>query len=152
MTLPENWTPSENMKAALEWATDKEWFFEVTTLCEAIGISREAYYDWFRNARFVAWWGSEWERYFALRMPKVWRKVDAALGRPGSETNMAAAKLLAERFDKGFAPRSRQDIAADVAVRKTYVNVDTERVTGIRAEDEDGRGQTSNELEDESDE
>ena len=137
MTRPENWTPSENMENALKMATEWKWSFTVTGLCKEIGISRETYYGWFENPMFAKWWEAAWERWFSLRLPQAWVKVNAAVGRPSSETNMAAAKLLAERFDKGFAPRSRQDIAADVAVRKTYVNVDTDKVTGAETEEDE---------------
>ena len=78
----------------------------------------------------------QFERHFGMQMPRV---SAALLGRALGQRDKGsdqAAKLLYERFDKGYAPRSRQDIAADVAVRKTYINVDTDKVTGV----EDGEG------------
>ena len=132
-----NWAPTPTQRRVLECAQAADYEESVVNLCKSAGIARQTWYDYHDNPRFVEWWRVQFERHFGMQMPRV---SAALLGRALGQREKGsdqAAKLLYERFDKGYAPRSRQDIAADVAVRKTYINVDTEKVTGIEEEGEE---------------
>ena len=130
MADPTKWTPTENQEAALKRAEACEWKFKIVNLCADIGVDRSSYYQWFKTPGFVAWWNEAVERWFALRMPAMYGDILESVRMESSRRNMSAAKLLMERFDKGYAPRSRQDVKADVAVRKAYVNLDIPAVIG----------------------
>ena len=131
-----NWTPTDNQLEALRLAEKAEWKYTVGNLCQDVGISRAAYYQWFDTPGFVEWWGTAVDRWFTMRMPGMYGDVLEAVRMEGSKRNISAAKLLAERFDKRYVPRSRQDVSADVAV-KTYINVDVDAVTGVVTEADD---------------
>ncbi len=105
--------PTAKMQDALEYLRSKDYKSSVTQLCEAIGISRRAYYYWFDNPRFVNWWNEQCERHFALRRGAVYAALYEAaterVGRDDSRHNPSAIKLYLERFDEKYAPRSRED-------------------------------------------
>lgn len=124
-----DWAPTDNMRKALGCAEDWDWDFTVTMLCESVGIARRSYYDWMESPSFRTWWADQQDHYFALQRHKV---VDAMIKQAtGQRTkgNTAAQKLFLELYVDNYAPRSRQDVEARVAV-KAYVNVDVEKVVG----------------------
>jgi hypothetical protein len=105
---------------------EHSWDYSVKELAAKVGINRRTYYRWFETAAFRKWWQDEWERYFALRMARLWGKIFAAACGEKNNSSATHAKLIIERFDKGAAP------GGDGAegVRKTYINIDIPRVTG----------------------
>ena len=119
------------MQKALTAAQDSDYEISVTAMCQAAGISRQAWYHYFDTPAFVRWWTEQFERYFAAQMPRV---SAASLGRALGSREKGShqdAKLLFERFDRGYAPRSRQEVSgADGGPVKTYICVDPEKVTG----------------------
>ena len=134
------WRPTKNMKAALTYAIAHDWTFFVSHLCAELGFDRSAYYQWFHNEHFRAWWKDRWERYFEVRMNAVWAASAArAEGRKGAEGSTQDAKLLAERFDKGYQPKTRQELSGETTL-KTYINVDVPRVAGKETEEPEQEG------------
>jgi len=123
------WQPCANQLAALKLIQESDYELSVTALCQGVGIARATWYEYWDTVPFVKWWNAACEKHFAGRMPQVYAAVtQSALGnRPG--VNTRAAKLLAERFDEGYAPKTRADVKVD-STQKTYVNVDVARVMG----------------------
>ena len=103
----------------------------VCDLCTQAEIPRQTWYDQFGNPTFVAWWTEQYERWFALQLPRVGASMFAMATGKRDKGNTQAAKLLYERFDRGYAPRSRQELSGnDGGPVKTYICVDPKRVTG----------------------
>ena len=135
--MSSTWEPNDNQLAALDYAREHDYLINVSEMCREIGCSRQATYQWNDCADFVRWWNRKRQEFFGARLDHVHGMVYARATGRSAKGSTQDAKLFLERFDGGYAPRSRQDIAADVAVRKTYVNVDTDKVTGVETE-EDG--------------
>ena len=126
------WEPTENQKAALAYAQDHDYMFSVSTLCQEIGIARPSYYDWFQHVPFADWWLGNWSKHFALHLPTIYATMMNKASGATQKGDVAAAKLMAERFDKGYVPHTRQDVAGvPGAPLKTYICVDPAEVTGI---------------------
>jgi len=126
------WAPCENQLAALKLAQESDYELSVTALCQGVGIARTTWYEYWDTAQFVAWWTQSFEKYFSGRLPQVYAAlVQSALGNR-TAVNTSAAKLLMERHDKGYAPKTRADVQVDGNL-KTYVNVDVKRVIGEEA-------------------
>ena len=124
-----NWQPCENQIAALKLVQESDYELSVTALCKAVGIARMTWYDYWETAAFVEWWTHAFEKHFAGRLPQVYAALHQSAKGARPAVNTQAAKLLMERFDKGYAPRTRSDVQVDGNL-KTYVNVDVKRVTG----------------------
>jgi hypothetical protein len=109
------WSPTEKQRAALAYAQEHGYDHTVSALCQAIDVARQTYYGWWDTAEFAEWWLEQAERWFKLRLPAVYeamhRRAAGGWDGKGKPPNMAAARLLLERFDKGFAPRSRQELS-----------------------------------------
>ena len=124
-----NWKPTENMLAVLKLAQDSDYEMSVTAICKAAGIARMSWYDYWETPTFVKWWTHAFEKHFAGRLPHVYAALDQSARGNRPAVNTQAAKLLMERFDEGYAPKTRADVKVD-GTQKTYVNVDVARVTG----------------------
>ncbi len=107
-------TPTDNMQKALEYLCSKDYDETVTGLCQAVGISRQAYYLWFDNPKFVNWWNGHRERHFGLSLGKVYtallKAASHAAGKDDPKFNPQAMKLYLERFDTDYAPLRREEI------------------------------------------
>jgi len=131
-SLQVKYAPNQNQKAALDHAWSVDYIYTVTSLCKAVGVSRAAYYEWFHNVQFAHWWMENWTVHFALNLPRVYAIMMLKASGDSVAGDVAAAKLIAERFDKGYIPHSRQDIAGvPGAPLKTYICVNPADVTGI---------------------
>ena len=139
MSAPTNWSPSEKMQAALKYAQSVGYEYTVTMLCREADVHPTTWYEYYDNPRFVQWWGDAFERYFAMQVPRL---NAAAVGMAmGTKTtgNVTALKLMIERHDKGYMPRSKQEITgAGGAPLKTYVQVDVNGVVEGKKPEEDG--------------
>ena len=114
---PTNWQATDNMKLVLKHMQDNGYDSSIVDACGVCKINRKSYYDWFDNPNFVKWWQEQADRHFELQLPAI----QAALARQAKDPKKArvdttAAKLLLERFDKGYAPRSRQDTKLDATL------------------------------------
>ena len=61
--------PTSKMIDLLRAKLDIEVKPTITAECEKIGIERSTYYDWFEDARFVAWFNKEWQEGMAKMTP-----------------------------------------------------------------------------------
>ncbi len=111
---------------ALEYAREASWDYSVTDLAKAIGMARSSYYKWFERREFRQWWRHEWERYFVLRMARLWGRIFAAACGDKNNASATHARLIIERFDGG-APAGTGEAEQPL---KTYVNVTMADVTG----------------------
>lgn len=106
--------PSESQRRLLTVVQEHGYGCFVRDACKEAAISRQTYYDWFHHEDFAAWWLGEQERYFALRLGRVYAALtDAATAETGpkdAKHNPAAIKLFLERFDHEYAPQSRADV------------------------------------------
>jgi len=140
MTLPTKWKPTKNMRAALTYAQEHGYAYCKIKLCAEIGIDRSTYYGWFHNADFDRWWRNKWVGYFELRLSAIYGTALArAEGISGAKGSTRDAKLLIERFDKGYAPKTRQERTGETTL-KTYINVDVPRVAGEKEQETEQGG------------
>jgi len=137
MDLLTKWAPTATQRRVLECAQAADYEISVTALCKAAEIARQTWYDYHDNPAFVRWWCSQFERHFAMQIPRV---SAALLGRAlgtrekGSDQ---AAKLFYERFDRGYTPRSRHELSGGDTPMKMYMCIDPQRVTGIGGHEDD---------------
>jgi hypothetical protein len=104
-----NWEPSENQKRVLAAAQDDGYEQTIEKMCDVAGINRRTYYRWFDDQGFLDWWQYEADKYFIRQLPRVQRAAVKASLEKGAPGSVADRKLVLERFDKGFAPRTRQE-------------------------------------------
>ena len=142
------WEPTENQTAALQYAQDHDYKYSNVNLCKEVGISKQAYYQWFNTPAFSSWWLDNWTQHFATHLPDVYATIlDKARGE-SDRGDVSAAKLIVERFDKGYVPQSQKILTgAEGGPMKTYVfNCELGEVTGdidtreprAEAEEEEG--------------
>ena len=127
------------MRRALEVAQASDYEISIVDLCGEIDLNRRTWYEYFDNPTFVKWWNEQVERHFGLKLPGVYRALQrAAEGEDGicNRVRSSAAKLLLERFDRGYAPKTRQEHSGEVPL-KTYINVNVDRAVGREKEIED---------------
>ena len=108
-----DFTPSEKQRSLLMAAQDASYGGCVRAWCRAAEIHHGSYYRWIEDPNFCKWWRAEAEKFFCLRLPRIHAALFDAATRPRTrkeaQIDVAAAKLVLERYDKGFVPRSRQD-------------------------------------------
>ena len=129
MTPLTKWQPCQNQLGILKLAQEGDYELSVTALCKGVGIARQTWYEYWETPAFVKWWTHAFEKHFAGRLPHVYAALDQAARGNRPAVSTSAAKLLMERFDEGYAPKTRADVKVD-STQKTYVNVDVKRVTG----------------------
>lgn len=117
------WTPTANMTALLNYLQERDYNASVIEACQQVGITRQAYYQWFDNPEFVAWWSRELNGHMTRRVTQVYGQLAAAAcerfagGKdPDPKPDAALIKLFLERFDEGYAPKERKEISGTVAV------------------------------------
>ena len=97
--------PTDQMTALVEHLREHDYACTITEACEAVDISRQAYYQWFTRPEFVDWWSSQQEQHFMLATGRVQgATLRAATKEPGSNSDR---KLFLERFDPQFARRGK---------------------------------------------
>ena len=118
-----DWQPNEHQQHALSLSQDADYALSVTDLCKEVGVSRQAYSLWFNTPGFVKWWGEAFERHMMLALPRMYGAVmERASGLVAPKSGSPQdAKLLMERFDKGYAPRSRQEVTGEGGEALTLV-------------------------------
>ena len=120
-----NWTPTENQLKALKHAQEQRYDYSVTALCQAIGIARQSYYGWFETPEFSEWWINALERHFGQRLGKWYQGLEQ-IGTGASDGKASAYKILLERFDKAYLPKTKQQVQHSGGVG---VEVDLEHKT-----------------------
>jgi hypothetical protein len=113
--------PTDNMLAAVQFARENNFDKSGPQCAAAAGGSRTNWYAWVQKSAFVRWWYGEADDHFIGLLPQVWaasfkRSTGVLPVKEGGDPR--DAKLLAERFDNGYVPRSKQIIAAKMALGK----------------------------------
>jgi AcrR family transcriptional regulator len=106
--------PSKNQLAAVKAWQERDYAASVLEVCQEIGISRQAYYQWFDNEAFCDWWQGQADRWFALQRPRILAAIAAGATEDKPKGNPKDRELFLQRFDKGFMPKSKQEISATV--------------------------------------
>ena len=115
-----DFTPSKKQLSLLMAAQKASYGGGVRAWCRTAEIHHGSYYRWIEDPNFRRWWMAEAEKFFCLRLPRIYGALFDAATRPrkrkDAQIDVAAAKLVLERYDKGFVPRTRQDhvVAAGV--------------------------------------
>lgn len=108
------WQPNENQKAVLEAFLDGGFAVSVVEACQVAGISRSAYYLWFKDEGFRRWWNDQSDRWATMQRCRiVGAMVEAATSdAPSRETRGSTAdrKLFLERYDEGYMPKSKREL------------------------------------------
>ena len=110
---PENateFTPSTHQQQVLEAFQTKDYRISVLKACSDAGIDRCQWYRWMDGcAGFSEWWQAKAEAFFARKLPSIYGALtDAAVVEDRHRmVNQSAAKILLDRFDKGFTPGTR---------------------------------------------
>ena len=111
------WTdyePTERQKKVVNFFRDNDYTNCVAEACKVCKVSRQTYYNWHRDERFSRWWQSELLHHFGLRLGavlgSVFREATVPRGPGDRRYNVSAARVLLDRFDEGFQPKSRQRI------------------------------------------
>jgi len=76
-----------------------------TQLLPKIGMTRENWYNWKTDKKFMEWWIQVQYDTIALKLPDLYR----SLYERGQINDTAAAKLVIQRFDPEFRERSESD-------------------------------------------
>ena len=103
-----DYKPSAHQRQVLEAFQAKDYRISVLQACRDAGIDRCQWYRWMdEKPGFSEWWQHKAEVFFVRKLASVYTALhDSATGLdPRHYNNPAAAKLLLDRFDKGFTPR-----------------------------------------------
>jgi len=125
------WTPTANQEAMLSFMQEKHYRGSITAACKAVGITRQAYYQWHQGADFREWWNEQSERHFLLQLPATYGAIlESATGLVpmGSAPDRS---LFLTRFDERFVPRSRSTIHSQVDVRTGRPGITEEELSGL---------------------
>lgn len=102
--------PSENQRQFLKAMQASDYALPIGEACKAAGLaSRQSFYDWSKDGRFIAWWAEQAERWFGMQLPRV----QAAMLRAASGAELSGSpdrKLFLERYDRKYTPRTKQDV------------------------------------------
>ena len=108
-----DFTPSEKQRSLLMAAQDASYGGCVRAWCRAAAIHHGSYYSWFEDPNYRRWWMAEAEKFFGLHLPRIHGALFHAAITPLSgkdkKIDVNAAKLVLERYDRGFVPRRAPD-------------------------------------------
>lgn len=98
------WRPTAKMVALRDAARDAEYGGTIRSWCEAAGVVRERYYEYFDSPNFVEWWQHHVDAYFTQQMANLVGRMLTG------EITPQAVKLVMERYDRAYCPRTRTDL------------------------------------------
>lgn len=128
---PTQFIPTQSMLDVLKVFQEAGYNVTVKEACRLAGRDRSTYYDWFdRFDGFTDWWQASAEHWFARNLPRVHAAV-MEQATTGGEGNPTAAKLFIERFDRGFAPRSKVEHGGKVDVKHDLRDMTTSELLEI---------------------
>jgi len=116
---PTEFIPTAHHKTLLSAFQDSDYLGGISENCRQAGIDRSCYYDWMDNVQgFAEWWRMKAELHFTRLLPDIYAALrKSASGLDKKRTiNHAAAKILLDRFDKGFLPATKTEHAGSVEV------------------------------------
>ncbi len=122
---PDRFCASEKQLAYLTACQDVDYAISVTDACTVAGVGRQTYYDWLEHPGFNRWWLLRLERHFMDRLPAIYSTlfeiVQKGAGVGCGPGKVAAAKLLLERFDKLYRPKTIQEHTGSESIEE-YLN------------------------------
>jgi len=105
--------PSDNQLAVLKVWRRHDYCCTVSQAMSEAGLDRTIWYDWFAKPEFAAWWQEQADSWAAQQLPRVQANLIRMATEPARTGvrygDAAAARTVLERYDAGFAPRSRTD-------------------------------------------
>ncbi len=105
--------PSESQLEVLKAFQAKGYDCSVEDGCSNTSTHRVTWYKWHDDCPgFSDWWAAKAITYFARKLPAIYAALTKGAKVRLTGGDPTAAKLLLERFDKGFVPRSAKDINA----------------------------------------
>ena len=108
-----DFTPSATQKALLSVMQECDYGRSITEACAEAKVGRRTFYGWTDNPQFCRWWVEQAERHFSRELPRIYAALVRSATEKDAPGNVAASRLLLERFDKSFVPRSRKDLSVD---------------------------------------
>ena len=103
-----DYKPTAAQNRILSSFREHSYLISVTKACATCKVGRRTYYDWFDNPAFCQWWLDQAHRHFALQLPRIHGAVLRGATEEDAPGNPMDRRTFLERFDEGFAPRSRQ--------------------------------------------
>lgn len=124
------WHPNENQVNALNYVLSKDCDFKIGAMAKAIGMSPQNWPAWRNSPAFVAWWRQKLEQYIHDELPAIMACLLKTAKGKKSATRMqvAAIKLLMERYDKAYIPRSHMDVKHSGEVKLGIGNAKLEAI------------------------
>ena len=104
--------PSDKQLALLSTYQDTSYAVTVKDACGITGIDRKTYYNWMQVPGFKRWWIGCIEDHFIGSLVSVYAQLVKIVEdgvKVASAGQVGAAKLLLERFDKLYRPKTIQE-------------------------------------------
>lgn len=108
---------------------------------QTAGLTRDAYYKWFErdeSGDFARWWQHEAEKWAGRQLPRVYGAVVDAAVRDKPVGSAVDRRTALERFDKGFAPKSRTESHVSGTVDVNLAELSTDELGRLEAALRDG--------------
>lgn len=134
--------PTEGQLRLLKAFQSKNYLCTVEEGCKAAGYeTRQSFYDQYDDyPGFEQWWADQADLFFLRRLPAVKAAIASAATTPTSRKdkkyNPKAQELFLQRFDRGFVPRSRKDVAHGGEINLTFEQI-VDKLHGMETEDDD---------------
>ncbi len=106
------WHPTENQMDALAYCQKRDYNYKITLMAKSLEMDDHTFRKWFDGPAFVSWWNEQTEKYMARQIPRIMSAmIDEATGKKKSgRSGAAAARLILDRYDKQFIPKSQTEI------------------------------------------
>jgi len=109
------WEPDGQQRAALSVAQRAEYRLSYKEIAEKSGLGLSTLMGWFKVRAFAKWWQAQADGFFARKMPEIYAATfDRATGKGKKKGDHRDAKLMLERFDKSYVPRSAQAMVSKI--------------------------------------
>jgi len=105
--------PSDSQRAAATAFQAVNYNCTIEGGMSGAGLVRQTWYDWMDSPEFAAWWEAQAHKHFMRLLPRVYGAMHTAAVGEGDKNLRGGAsdrKTILERWDKGFVPRSRQEV------------------------------------------
>jgi hypothetical protein len=102
--------PTANQLKVLTAFADNGYDISIQDACREAGVHRSRMYRWLDDPGFREYWQEHREKAGLLALKDVDRACMNSATGENKDANTSAIKLMYERFDKGYAPRSKQEV------------------------------------------
>ena len=101
--------PTDWMRAIVRVMQEADYDITIKAACEEAGIARQTWYDNQENVAWATWFALKREAFWKFKLTEVDRATFNGATGKGAAGNTADRRLMYERHDDRFAPRSRQE-------------------------------------------